>query len=103
MNTKKINAAVSSPEAVTVKPVQFGALKIAALLLIAFALLGMAGTIEYQDDVYYSIPEAAMEEIVSKAGGNVTRESVIEEYLSDREYYDSLEDSYGISEISQNF
>lgn len=97
----KLQATASTPEAVTVKPVS-NLLKAFAGLIILFALLGMAGTAEYQVDVYYSIPEDALPEIQLKAGKYASRSEIIEEYMSDREYYDSFMSDEG-SELSQIF
>lgn len=100
----KINtpATASHPEAVTVKPALSMLIKGIASVIVFFALLGMVGNLEYTDDVYYSIPDTAFEEIALKLGDHATRSEIICEYLSDRAYYDAL-GSYGTSEISPVF
>lgn len=52
--------------------------------------MAFVGTVEYSDDVYYSIPDLAFEEITLKLGENATREAIISEYLENTDYYNSL-------------
>lgn len=97
----KINTSATAfhPEAVTVKPVLPMLIKGIASVIVFFALLGMVGNLEYTDDIYYSIPDTAFDEISLKLGDGASRSDVVGEYLADREYYDAL-GSYGDSEIS---
>lgn len=95
-------ATASHPEAVTVKPALSMLIKGIASVIVFFALLGMVGNLKYMDDVYYSIPDTAFEEIALKVGDHATHSEIVSEYLSDRSYYDALS-SYGASEISPVF
>lgn len=70
------------------------------LFAVFMALFGAVGTLEYTDNLYYSIPQGAMDEIRAKVGDEATRPDIIKEYLSDKGYYDNI-GFYGASEISQ--
>lgn len=85
---KKENQA-TAPKAVTVKPARM-LLKSVFVCISLFAVMGFVGTLEYQDDLYYSIPDIAFEEIILKLGDHADRQEVIKEYLSDRSFYDNL-------------
>ena len=58
-----------------------------ALLILIF---GLCGTIEHTDNIYYSIPAPALEEISMKLGKQIGKDMIISEYLSDQDYYDNL-------------
>lgn len=75
-------------------------LNVIALFIVFFALFGAVGSLEYADDLFYSIPERAVEEIRAKMGDDATRPDIVKEYLSDKGYYDNI-GFYGASEISQ--
>lgn len=42
------------------------------------------------DSIYYTMPEPALIAILDEVGINTSRETIIEQYLSDRRYYDGL-------------
>lgn len=70
------------------------------LLFAAFLVLfAVVGTVEYTDDVYYSIPEITIQEIRTIVGSNASRSDIVKEYLSNKEDYEGVE-AYGLSEIS---
>ncbi|MCM0717375.1 hypothetical protein NBH15_03705 [Parabacteroides sp. W1-Q-101] len=98
----KNQATASTLEAVPVKPGLSALAKGILFISVFFALLGMAGHSDYIDDVYYSIPDAAFEEIALKLGDRATRSEIVDEYMDSRAYYDALA-SYGTSEISRIF
>ena len=88
----KTNNNATASQAVTVQPVKFLPVILKGIASIFFFLIimGAAGTIEYKDDLYYSIPDAAFEEINLKLGDRATHQDIVNEYLADTEYYDSL-------------
>lgn len=92
----------STPEVVPVKPGLSALTKGVFSFLVFFALLGFAGNSDYTDEVYYSIPDVAFEEIVLKLGDHATRSEVVDEYVINKTYYDSFV-SYDDSEVSLNF
>lgn len=98
----KNQATASTLEAVPIKPGLYALAKGILFVVVFFAILGMAGHSDYIDDVYYSIPDAAFEEIALKLGDRATRSEIVDEYMDGRTYYDALA-SYGTSEISQIF
>ncbi|WP_302994188.1 hypothetical protein [Parabacteroides goldsteinii] len=83
------NSQATAPQAVTVKPARM-LLKSVFVCISLFAVMGFVGTLEYHDELYYSIPDAAFEEIILKLGDHADRQEVIKEYLSDRSFYDNL-------------
>jgi hypothetical protein len=99
---KTTNATASTLEAVPVKPGLSALVKGLLFVVVFFAILGMAGHSDYIDEVYYSIPDAAFEEIALKLGDHATRSEIVDEYMDGRAYYDALA-SYGTSEISRIF
>lgn len=63
---------------------------IAVLGMLAFVfILGIAGKMEYTEEVIYNMPDKAYEEITSKMQGASDYE-IAREYLSNQEYYDTL-------------
>lgn len=76
--------------------------RITLLFIVFFMLFAAAGTVEYADDRYYSIPEAAVEDIRARMGGHATRAEIVSEYEANKDYYEAMA-SYGLSEISRNF
>ena len=75
-------------------------LNIMVLLVVFFALFAVVGTVEYTDDVYYSIPETTIQEIQATVGRNASQSDIVKEYLSNKEDYEGVE-AYGTSEISR--
>lgn len=86
---KTNNPATVAPATVTVKPVSTF-LKGFVTLFAFLSLMGFVGTIEYNDELYYSIPDAAFEEIILKLGDNASRQDVITEYITNMSYYQSF-------------
>ena len=85
-------ATVPASGTVTVEPASHLStlLKACMGLFLFCSLMAFVGTVEYSDDVYYSIPDLAFEEITLKLGENATREAIISEYLENTDYYNSL-------------
>ena len=98
----KNQATASTLEAVPVKPGLYALAKGILFVVVFFAVLGMAGHSDYIDEVYYSIPDAAFEEIYLKLGERATRSEIVDEYMDSRAHYDALA-SYAASEISRIF
>lgn len=73
---------------------------ITLLFTVFLVLFAVVGTVEYTDDVYYSIPEATIQEIRATVGSYASRSDIVQEYLSNKENYEGVE-AYGTSEISQ--
>lgn len=87
---KTISATASSSESVPVKPGLSTLVKGILFVVVFFAILGMAGHSDYIDEVYYSIPDAAFEDIALKLGDHATRQEVVKEYRDNKDYYLSL-------------
>ena len=88
----KTTATVPSPEIVTVKPVNYIALLVKSIIVLfsLLVLLGFVGSVEYNEDLYYSIPDAAFEEISLKLGDGATEFEILEEFQANKAYYLSL-------------
>lgn len=61
-------------------------LAIAAVII----TLGFAGRCDYDEEVLYSMPQDAYENIVIKLGDKASDHSIVNEYMNNKEYYDSL-------------
>ena len=61
-------------------------------LAVAFIViaLGLAGRMDYEETVISHMSEAAYNAVVSKVGDSASYKTIIKEYKSHREYYDSL-------------
>lgn len=86
---KTNNSATPAPAAVTVKPVSI-LLKGFLAIFVFLALMGSVGSMEYNDNRYYSIPDAAFEVIILKLGDDASQQEIISEYQGDKAYYDTL-------------
>lgn len=54
------------------------------------ALMGTVGTYDYATEVVQSMPEEAYYTILDTLGDDATEKAIAEEYMSNREYYDTL-------------
>lgn len=55
-----------------------------------FFLLGFAGTSDYNEHVVHTMPQEAYEAVYLKLGDGCSNGEIVKEYMSNREYYDSL-------------
>ncbi|MDO4163982.1 MAG: hypothetical protein Q4D56_06305 [Bacteroides sp.] len=55
-----------------------------------FALLGWAGSMEYTEQVLYTMPQEAYEAIYLKLGDGCSDRAIVKEYMDHKKYYDSL-------------
>lgn len=55
-----------------------------------FFVLGMAGKSEYNETVIYNMPETAYRIIVDSLGNGCSDTQIVNTYLSNKDYYDSL-------------
>lgn len=59
--------------------------------MIAFLfLLGLGGRQDYTEQVVYTMPQKAYERIVLQLGDGASKYDIVNEYQSNRKYYDSL-------------
>lgn len=56
-----------------------------------FALMAWASTEDYKETVLYNMPQEAYEQIYLELGHGCTDRQVIDKYISNKEYYDSLQ------------
>lgn len=62
--------------------------------LFAFiGLLGLAGTPQYNEEVIQSMGNEVYMIIYDKLGHGCSNSSIVEEYMNNRAYYDSIRDS----------
>lgn len=65
---------------------------IACLATIAFVIaIGYAGTYEWAEEVCYSMPDKAYFCILDSLGGDASMKDIAQEYMSKKDYYDSME------------
>lgn len=55
-----------------------------------FVILGIAGNMDYTEQVINTMPQEAYEEIYLKLGNKCTDLQISNEYLSNKSYYDSI-------------
>lgn len=55
-----------------------------------FALMGVAGTFDYAEQVCLSMPEEVYYTILDTLGDNASTVAVADEYMNNKEYYDNL-------------
>lgn len=55
-----------------------------------FAILGVVGTMEYNEQVIYGMPDKAYYTILDILGGDPSETAIVKEYLKNKKYYDSL-------------
>lgn len=58
--------------------------------ILFFAILGAVGSLERTDQIVYTMPQEAYEQIYIELGDGCTDKEIAERYLSNKEYYDSL-------------
>lgn len=56
----------------------------------AFAILGVAGRQDYNQEVLYTMPQEAYEQIVLELGENATDSKIVQTYMDNKSHYDSL-------------
>lgn len=61
-----------------------------ATIVAAFVAIGIAGNIDRTEQIVYTMPQEAYEEIYLKLGNNCSDGAIANEYINNREYYDSL-------------
>ena len=62
-------------------------LKIALFVLASVVLLGYAGTSDFTEEVIYTMPQAAYDEIVAE-NPSFSRRQIAQHYLDNKEKYD---------------
>lgn len=55
-----------------------------------FALLGIAGRQDYNQEVLYTMPQEAYEQIVLDLGDDATDNDIVSTYMNNKAYYDKL-------------
>lgn len=55
-----------------------------------FALMGVAGTSDYTEQVLYTMPQEAYEQIYLELGDGCNDSEIVSKYMSNKGYYDSL-------------
>lgn len=55
-----------------------------------FAVLGIAGRQDYNQEVLYTMPQEAYEQIVLELGDDATDANIVRTYMSNKTYYDKL-------------
>lgn len=55
-----------------------------------FAILGIAGRCDYEEQVIYTMPQEAYETIYLKLGDGCSNKQIINEYMNNKKFYDSL-------------
>lgn len=53
-------------------------------------VVGLAGNVERTEQIIYSMPQEAYETIYLKLGPGCTDQAIVDEYMSNRAFYDSL-------------
>lgn len=64
--------------------------KIIFAVLAVFAAFAFAGTTDYTEQVLYTMPQDAYEQIVLHLGDGCTDREIVYEYMNNKGYYDSL-------------
>lgn len=62
---------------------------IGGMILFLF-VIGKAGRLERIEQIVYTMPQEAYEQIYLKLGNGCTDYEIAEEYLSNKKYYDSI-------------
>lgn len=65
------------------------AYKIFACIAVIIAIL-VAGSIDYQEEVIYNMPDRRYKTIVQELGGSATSREIVKKYESNKSYYDSI-------------
>ena len=59
--------------------------------LVAFiALIGLAGSLEHNEEIVYNMSQEAYDAVVEKLGDNATQKEIAREYTDNKTYYDTL-------------
>lgn len=58
--------------------------------ILLFFILGIAGNADLTEQIVYTMPQEAYEEIYLKLGNGCTDSQIAKEYLSNKSYYDSI-------------
>lgn len=53
-------------------------------------LYGIAGRMDYEEQVIYHMSEAAYSSIIEKLGHQASSTDIVEEYIENKDYYDRL-------------
>lgn len=61
----------------------------AGTILICY-LIGVAGTIDRAEQIVYTMPQEAYEAVYLKLGDGCTNRQIADEYMANKQYYDSL-------------
>ena len=56
----------------------------------AFAMLGIAGRQDYNQEVLYTMPQEAYKQIVLILGDDATDTDIVRTYMKNKQYYDNL-------------
>lgn len=62
---------------------------VSGMILFLFAL-GIAGRLERTEQIVYTMPQGAYEQIYIELGDGCTDKEIADRYLSNKKYYDSL-------------
>lgn len=62
---------------------------VSGMILFLFAI-GIAGRLERTEQIVYTMPQEAYEQIYLKLGNGCTDYEIAKEYLSNKEYYDNI-------------
>lgn len=62
----------------------------AAGMITFFVLMGIAGTSDYTEQVLYTMPQEAYEQIYLELGDGCSDREIVSKYMSNKDYYDSL-------------
>lgn len=65
------------------------ALFVTGFILFIF-LMGIGGSADYAEQVVYTMPQEAYEAIYLKLGDGCSNREIANEYMSNKQYYDSL-------------
>lgn len=58
--------------------------------ILLFLVLGIAGSADRTEQIVYTMPQEAYEEIYLKLGNECTDSQIAKEYISNKRYYDSI-------------
>ena len=58
--------------------------------IVFFILLGLVGRQEYAEQVVYTMPQEAYEQIIITLGDGASNVDIAEEYMKNKEFYDNL-------------
>lgn len=64
--------------------------KLMACAIVVVLVLGFAGRSDWSDQVIYSMPQTAYDEITAKLGKDCTEYDIAREYMDNKAFYDAL-------------